>query len=155
MATVGSGVAADPSLPKTAGDPAYYEDTEVKGIGWVTFAAIALGFAGVWVFFEGLLAIFRSKVYIANSSYIFSDLRTWGFIVAILGLLSVWAAYSVFTGSEWARWFGIVVAALNAYSQLMFVNAQPWWSVTMFAVDVIIIYALAAYGGKRLRVLQQ
>jgi hypothetical protein len=155
VATIGSGVAADPSLPSGAADPAYPDETgEVRGLGWLTFAGVALGFAGVWVFFEGLLAIFRSKVYVANASYVFSDLRTWGFIVAILGLLAVGAAYAVFAGSELARWFGIVVAALNAYTQLMFVNAQPWWSITMFAVDVLIIYGLAAYGGKRLKVLQ-
>jgi hypothetical protein len=30
-------------------------------------------------------------------------------------------------------------------------TAYPLWSITMLAVDIVIIYALAMYGGKRLR----
>jgi hypothetical protein len=30
------------------------------------------------------------------------------------------------------------------------VPAYPVWAITMFAVDVLIIYALAVYGGHRL-----
>jgi hypothetical protein len=31
----------------------------------------------------------------------------------------------------------------------MFVPAYPWWSISAFAVDLLIIYALAAYGGRQ------
>jgi hypothetical protein len=55
------------------------------------------------------------------------------------------------TGSELARWFGIVVAGINAIGQLMFIPAYPLWGISMFAVDILIIYGLAAYAGKRLR----
>ncbi len=33
----------------------------------------------------------------------------------------------------------------------MFIHANPWWSMAIFAVDMLIIYGLAAYGGARLR----
>jgi hypothetical protein len=115
------------------------------------FSAIALGFAGVWGFFEGILAISSSKIYVANATYVFSDLKTWGWIMMILGALAVVAAFAVFAGSELARWYGIAIASINAWGQLMFLHAQPWWSVCMFAIDILVIYGLAAYGGHKLR----
>ncbi len=128
-----------------------YEEPLPEGTGWVLFSSIVLGFAGLWAFFEGILAISSSKVYAANATYVFSNLHTWGWIVMVLGILAVLAAFAVFTGSEVARWFGITVAALNAWGQLMFLHANPWWSVVMFTIDILVIYGLAAYGGSRLR----
>ena len=69
----------------------------------------------------------------------------------VLGALAVVSAFALFTGSELARWFGIAVAGLNAIGQLMFVHANPWWSMAMFAVDILVIYGLAMYAGARFR----
>jgi hypothetical protein len=126
-------------------------EVEPQGVGWVLFAAVMLGFAGVWGIIEGILAISSSKVFVANATFVFSSLNTWGWIVLVLGVLSVIAAFSLMTGSEIARWFGIFVAGVSAIGQLMVVNVNPWWSVAVFAVDVLIIYGLAAYAGARLR----
>ena len=79
----------------------------------------------------------------------FSDLRTWGWIMLIVGVLLIIAAMGVFSGSGFARWFGIFAAALLAIDQFMFAQAYPFWSLLMFALAVLVIYALAAYGGKR------
>ena len=124
---------------------------ESRGVGWVTFAAVMLGLVGTWNFFDGILAISKSHVYTANASYVFSDLNTWGWIVLILGIVQGLAALAILSGSEWARWFGIVVAGVNAIGQLAFIPVYPWWGLAMFAVDVLIIYALAVYGGHRLK----
>lgn len=131
-------------------DLAYYEETP-RGTGWVLFSAIALGLVGIFSFMDGIFAISSSKVFTANATYVFSDLHTWGWIVTILGALAMVSALAVFTGSELARWFGIAVASLNAIGQLMFIHANPWWSMAMFAVDILVIYGLAAYAGARLR----
>ena len=121
------------------------------GVGWVTFAAVMLGLAGVWNFFAGIAAIGDAHVYVANTNYVFGDLNTWGWIVMILGVFQVLAGLALLSGSEVARWFGIAVAGVNALGQLNFVPAYPWWALSMFAVDLLIIYGLAVYGGARLR----
>jgi hypothetical protein len=122
-----------------------------KGVGWVMFAAITLGLAGTWNVINGILAISSSRVYTDTSVYVFSDLNTWGWIVLILGIVQVLAGLSILSGSEWARWFGIAAAGVNAIGQMAYVPIYPWWAIAMFSLDILIIYALAVYGGSRLR----
>jgi hypothetical protein len=133
----------------TRGDPSGYEG--VRGGGWILFAASLLGLAGAWNTIQGILAIADSRVYVGEHTFVFSDLKTWGWIVLILGVLQLVAAFGVVGGSEAATWFGIGVAGLNAIGQLMFLPAYPLWAITMFALDILIIYALAVYGGSRLK----
>jgi len=71
--------------------------------------------------------------------------------VLVLGVGQLLAAFSLFGGSELARWFGIVVASVNAIGQLYYVPAYPIWSLMLFSVDILIIYGLVAYAGHRLR----
>jgi hypothetical protein len=120
-------------------------------VGWVTFAAVMLGVAGVWNSIDGILAIADSRVYTDHAVLVFSSLTTWGWIVLILGILQLVAAGALVGGSEFGRWFGIGVAALNAIGQLLFVPVYPWWAIAMFTLDILIIYGLAVYAGARLR----
>ena len=122
-----------------------------RGSGWVTFAAVMLGVAGVWNAIDGILAIADSRVYTGHAVLVFSSLSTWGWIVLILGILQLLAAGALVGGSELARWFGISVAGLNAIGQLLFVPVYPWWAIAMFTLDILIIYGLAVYAGARLR----
>jgi hypothetical protein len=124
---------------------------DVAGSGWLTFAATLLGLAGAFNIIDGIVALSKSKFFTANATYVFSDLRGWGWILLILGILQLVAAFTLFGGSELARWFGISVATLNAIGQLLAAPAYPLWSLMMFAVDILIIYALAVYAGHRLR----
>jgi hypothetical protein len=124
---------------------------ETAGVGWVAFATIMLALSGTWTFIAGILAITSSHVYAGNANFVFGDLSTWGWIVLILGIVEGFATFALFTGSEAARWFGIGAASVNAIGQLAFVPAYPFWALAMFAVDVLVIYALAAHGGARLR----
>jgi hypothetical protein len=126
-------------------------ESDVRGMGWIAFAGIMLGLAGTWNFIDGILAISRSKVYGVNHTYVWADLRTWGWIMLVLGCLQLLAAFAIFAGSELARWFGIAVAGINAIGQLGFVSVYPFWALMMFTLDVLIIYGLAAYAGKKLR----
>src|SRR5262249_33454080 len=119
------------------------------GSGWVLFAAVLLALAGLWNLIDGILAVSSSHVYTGKAVYIFSDLNTWGWIVIILGIVQGIAALALMSGSAWARWFGIGAAGVNAIGQLAFVPVYPVWAAAMFAVDVLIIYALAVHAGRR------
>jgi hypothetical protein len=125
-----------------------YADEE-RGSGWLMYAATMLGLAGILTIIDGIVALSKSKFYTANATYVFSNLHTWGWITLIIGVLLILAAMGVTTGSQLARWFGIVMAGLNAIAQFSFIQAYPFWSLMVFAIDVLVIYALAAYGGRR------
>jgi hypothetical protein len=135
----------------TVTQDAAYEDDE-RGFGWLLFAATMLGLAGILSVFDGIIALSRGKFYTANSSYVFTDLRTWGWITLVIGALLIVAAMGVFSGSGFARWFGILMAGLNAVGLFGSPTAQayPFWSLIIFALDILVIYALAVYGGKRM-----
>jgi hypothetical protein len=120
-----------------------------SGGGWIMFASIMLLVAGTWNLIDGILAIGSSRVYVGHQAFVFSDLKTWGWIITVLGALQLLAAFSIMAGNAFGRWFGIGAASLNAIGQLFFVPAYPWWSISMFTIDILIIYGLAVYGGKR------
>jgi hypothetical protein len=124
-----------------------YSDSE-QGMGWIGFAGFMLILGGTFGFIDGLVAVSKSKFYVAGARYVFSDLHLWGIIIMIVGALTVLAGFYVFTGSQWARWFGIAIASLQAIAQLLMIQAYPFWSLCVFAIDLLVIYGLSAYGGK-------
>jgi hypothetical protein len=125
-------------------------ELEEEGFGWLLFAATMLGLGGVLSIIDGIMALSQSKFYAANANFVFSNLRTWGWITLFIGILLIVAAIGVFQGSGFARWFGIFAAGLNAVGHFSMMQAYPFWSLMVFALDVLVIYALAVYGGKRL-----
>ena len=115
------------------------------------FAVAMMALAGTWAVIEGIAAIAGSRMYTDNAVFIFSDLKTWGWIVLLLGHPAPVRGVHGLQRSQFARWFGIFAAGVNALGQLFFIQAYPLWSIAMFAADIIIIYALAVYAGPRLR----
>ena len=94
---------------------------EPRGLGLVFFAAIMLPVVGIFNVIDGIAAIANSHVFVANAHYVFGDLRAWGWVVLILGLLQLLAGGGVMVGNQAARWFGIAVIGLNLVAQLFFV----------------------------------
>jgi hypothetical protein len=129
--------------------PAVGYEEEERGEGWRLFAAIALGLGGILGVIDGIVALSKSSFYVAGAHFVFSDLRTWGWIVLAVGAVTILAALGVTCRSQWARWFGITVAGLQAIAQLLMIQAYPFWSLCVFAIDLVVIYALAAHAGKR------
>ena len=117
-----------------------------RGHGLIIFASALLAVLGFFNLLDGIAAIARSHVFIANAHYVFGSLRTWGWIVLILGILQLIAAAGVLTANQLARWFGVAVVGLNAIGQMFFLASYPFWSLVIIAVDVVALYALCAYG---------
>jgi hypothetical protein len=111
--------------------------------GWWVFAGVLLLVAGVLNIIYGIAAIGDAKFFTAHGSFIISSLHTWGWITLILGVLELIAAFSLFTGGEFGRWFGIFVGAFNAIAALLSIPANPFWALALFALSIIIVYKLA------------
>ena len=121
---------------------------EPRGLGLVFFAAIMLLVVGLFNVIDGIAAIANSHLFVANAHYVFGDLRAWGWVVLILGLLQLLAGGGVMVGNQAARWFGIAVIGLNLIAQLFFIPAYPFWALTIIAFDVFALYGLCLYGSR-------
>jgi hypothetical protein len=120
----------------------------IEGHGLLIFASVLLMVLGLFNLLDGIAAVARSHVFIANAHYVVGDLRTWGWVVLILGALQVLGGIGILTGNQFARWFGVAVVALNAFGQFFFIPAYPFWSLTIIAVDMVALYALCVYGSR-------
>jgi len=118
------------------------------GAGWVLFAGIMLALAGVLNVIYGISAISKSSFFDRNSDYMLSNLRTWGWITLLVAIVQILAASSIWRGGTFGRWFGIGAASLSAIAALMAIPGYPFWSLAVFAIDILIIYGLSAYGGQ-------
>jgi hypothetical protein len=124
-----------------------YVDDE-RGYGWVAFAGVLLLILGTLNFIEGLAAIGNAHFFVANTHYIAGDLNAWGWVVLCVGVLEWIVGCGVFVKNQFSRWAGVVVLGLNAIAQLLMMPAYPFWSLSIFALDILAIYGLIAYGKK-------
>jgi hypothetical protein len=122
---------------------------EDDGSGWVAFAGIMLVIAGVLNFIYGWAAVDAANFYISNAQYVISDLDTWGWVLMAVGVIQFGGAMALFFGLGIGRWIGIASAGINAIAQLLAIPGYPLLSISLFAIDVLIIYGLVAHGGRR------
>jgi hypothetical protein len=126
-------------------------DDTAQGGGWLTFAGIMVLIAGILNVIWGIAAIDSANFFVEDERFIFSDLNTWGWIILIVGVIQLFAAFSIWSGGEFGRWIGIIGASLSAVGALLSLPAYPVWSLAVFGLDLLIIYGLSAYGGQRSR----
>ena len=115
--------------------------------GWVIFAAIMLIIVGVLNVIWGIAAIADSKFFVQDQKYILSNLNAWGWITLIIGVLQLLAGFSLWSGNIYGRVMAILFASLSALAALLSIPAYPFWSIAIFAIDIIIIYQVSLYGG--------
>ncbi|WP_051451917.1 DUF7144 family membrane protein [Actinospica robiniae] len=121
--------------------------SERRGTGGLApFGGVLLLLLGFFNLLDGIAAINRSHVFVNGAVYAVGDLRSWGWTIMALGILQLLAGLGVLAGSEAARWFGVLILALNALAQMFFIPAYPFWSLLIIAIDIVAIYGLAVAG---------
>ena len=128
-------------------DLSYYEDE--AGYGLVTFAGVMLLIVGILNTLWGIAAIDSANVFAADARYVFGDLNLWGWFLLALGILQLCAAFAIWRGASWGRWFGVACASANAVLQTLWIPAYPIVAMTILALDIAVIYGLLAYGSRR------
>jgi hypothetical protein len=122
-----------------------------RGQGWVVFAAALLMTLGALNVIDGIAAVGNSQFFVRRAHYLVGDLGTWGWILVAIGVCQGLTGFAIARGSDVARWAGIGFALANALAQMLFMQAYPLWSLAIFAVDLLVVYALVVYGTPRLR----
>lgn len=140
----------EPGYAAAQPDTMRYGDDD-PGYGWILFAGLMLGMVATLNVIQGIAAIGKAHFYAGNAHYVFGDLKTWGWVVLILGVCQGLAAVGIFVKNQFARWVGVAFAVLNAIAQLLFIPSYPFWSLSLFAIDVLIVYGLVAHGRRDYR----
>jgi cell division protein FtsW (lipid II flippase) len=116
-------------------------------VGLVLFAAIMMFLVGFFQAFTGLVAIFNDDFYVATQEYLLKfNQTTWGWVHLILGLVVAAAAVGLMAGRTWARAVAIVLALISAIVTFGFIPYYPLWALIIIALDVAVVWAVAAYG---------
>jgi hypothetical protein len=116
--------------------------------GWVIFGAMMMILLGSFQIIAGVVALLDDGYYLVGSSglVVNVDYTTWGWAHLLIGVVAMTAGFGLFTGAMWARVLGIAVAVISALANFAFVPAYPLWALTLIALDVVVIYAIAAHG---------
>ena len=116
--------------------------------GWVVFASVILMVVGVFTAVQGLVALIGPSTYyvVAGGDLWLLDVTGWAWWNLILGVLLVLASLALLAGQTWARVVAVILVIVNAISQLLLIPAQPWWSLIVIAIDILVIYALIVHG---------
>lgn len=120
---------------------------EVDRHSWLDLAGILLFLVGFFNIIDGISAISGSK-YISDN-LLFANLDAWGWFFVIVGIVQILAGWGVMKGAGWAALVGIVTAFVNAIGQFSSSHTFAFWSATILAADVLVIYGLTRYGGGR------
>jgi hypothetical protein len=123
--------------------PVTYDD---EGTGWMLYGASMLAIIAALNLIDGIAAVSNSKFYVANAQFVISDLKTWGWILIVVAVIQGVVVAGILLEWRGFRWAGVAIAGLNAIAQLLFMPAYPLWSLALFALDILVIYALVAHG---------
>lgn len=123
-------------------------ETRVTGwVGWIWFAGIIMIMDGLFNAISGLYAIFHNDLYVqVRNKLLVFNITGWGWIHLILGILLVVVGITLLLGQTWARIAAIILVVINAVTQMAWIAANPWWSLIVIAVDVVVLYALIVHG---------
>ena len=110
--------------------------------GMITFAGILLILVASFNILDGVVALAEDDRF-NGDRLLFGDLSAWGFWWIFIGLLQLFAGMQVLKLKDVGMIMGIAFAGLNIFTQLMFIDAYPIWSIAIMILDLLIIYALS------------
>jgi hypothetical protein len=140
----GAGGVGGQKVARRTGEAAYWTT------GLSMFAALILITSGAFQLFEGLAALIRSDYFVVTEEYAFQvDVTAWGWIHLVLGAVLIMLGVGVLRGVSAARYTAMALAVLSAMVHFLFIPYEPVWSVLIIALNIAVIWALAAYRPER------
>jgi hypothetical protein len=124
-----------------------FDEAPSRWAGFIVFAAAMMIIGGALNAMSGLVALYNDEwVVFGNRANLYLDLTTWGLIHLAVGVAVIIAGLGLFSGHVLARAVAVFVAGVSIVANFLSMPAYPVWSLTVIAVDVLVIYALTAHG---------
>lgn len=109
-------------------------------------------FAGTIFFIVGAINILFGISILANSEWVvftpdgawLLDFTAWGWIILLVGIVQMIVSWGVYSGENWARVTGLVVAVLSALSALLISGINSTWGLATFALTILVIFGLTS-----------
>jgi hypothetical protein len=123
---------------------------ENEGRGWILFSMIVLLTAGIMRVFDGIWMIHNGNqlhIYL-QGSLLGTNLKTYGWLYLLVGIVLILSAFALMGGSELARWIGVFAGVVLTVSAVWWIYYQPIWALVYIGIGIAIIYGLCAFGGK-------
>ena len=123
------------------------EHVRDTGFGATFFASLLMVIGGVMSVLMGVAGIFHGGAFFVKPAeyWISIDMNAWGWTHVGFGALLLLAGFGVMSGATWARWLGIGIASVCAVVNFMFIPVFPLWALALVALDLWVVYALAAH----------
>jgi hypothetical protein len=114
--------------------------------GIAVFAGVVMIIGGAFQALEGLAGIVHDKYLVVAPSTIYAfDLTVWGVIHLLVGLALLVIGVALLRGQTWGRVAGMIAAVVSAILNFVWLPYSPLWAIMVIAVDMLVIWALAAY----------
>jgi hypothetical protein len=137
MSTTNSRSGALPS------DPGY----SPGAVGITVFAGVLMVLSGTLQAVQGVVALANDTFYVVGEEYLFEfDVTSWGWIHLIMGVVVALAGVGLFRGAVWARTVAVIVASVSIIANFMWMPYYPFWSMTVIAFDIFVIWAATMHG---------
>ena len=123
-------------------------------VGWTAFAGFLLIIIGAFHAIAGFVGILEDEFYVGTNGIVNEDTKwvfqfdatTWGWVHLILGILVVLVGLGLFSGNVVARTVAVILAAISAIANFMWLPYYPIWSIVIIAIDIAVIWALTSHG---------
>jgi hypothetical protein len=130
-------------------DNDYSAPAPTAWVGWIAFAGLMMIVTGVLGAISGLAAIVRDETYVQfpNRIWIFDE-TAWGWIHLLIGIAVVAIGAMMMRGGAVIMALGAGVIVLHMIDHFKTLVIYPWWTITVIAIDVLILYAMIVHGGE-------
>jgi hypothetical protein len=114
--------------------------------GGTVFAGVVLLVDGLLDILKGITAIATDDIYGTINDYAFHfDLNSWGWVLVVLGAISVITGLGLLMDALWARVVGVFMASLSLIATFLWLPYQPLWAIISIGLDAWVIWALTAH----------
>ncbi len=126
-----------------------YQEDE-KGFGWLFFSGTVLGLAGIMRIIDSIWAFTYKGALPENlkNGVLGDNLKNYAWLWLAVGVVLLASSFLVITRSQFARWVGIIAAAIAGISAITWMPYYPIWSLTYIGLAVLVFYGLSVYGGR-------
>jgi hypothetical protein len=125
-----------------------YDPGESLAVGWTAFAGVGMLLLSVLNGIEGIAAISSSQFF-GRGDMIVGDLQTWGWVLCAIAVAQLVAAPLVWMSNPVGMLIGVAATAVNAIVQMLFIPAYPFWSLAIFALNLVVMRGLVVHPSAR------